>query len=96
VNEAVGVTDAANREAARFAGDRAIIRRGVAQAIGLLETSKSRAASGPAFSLSPDQAYPVCVAFSGDSPVEYPDEDEPEEPESFSLAEVNAALTAAQ
>ncbi len=49
-----------------------------------------------AFSLNPDQAYPVCVAFSGDSPVEYPDEDESEEPEPFSLAEVNAALTAKQ
>jgi hypothetical protein len=36
------------------------------------------------------------VAFSGDSPVEYPEETEPEEPEPFSLAAVNAALTAAQ
>jgi hypothetical protein len=36
------------------------------------------------------------VAFSGDSPGEYPDEDEPEEPEPFGLAAVNTALTAAQ
>jgi hypothetical protein len=43
--------------------------------------------------LSPDQAYPVCAGFSGDSLVEYPDEDDPEEQQPFSLAAVNAALT---
>lgn len=38
--------------------------------------------------------YPVCVAFQGDSPVEYWCEDEPEEPESFGLNEVNWRLAA--
>ena len=36
--------------------------------------------------------YPVCVAFSGDSPVEYPSEDEPEEPTPFDLDSVNRLL----
>lgn len=36
-----------------------------------------------------EQAYPVCVAFQGDSPVEYEDEDEPEP---FSLTRVNDRL----
>ena len=40
------------------------------------------------------QDYPVCVAYKGDSPVEYPSEDEPEEPEPFNLAEVNRKLAA--
>lgn len=39
-----------------------------------------------------DKAYPVCVAFQGDSPVEYEDEDEPAEPEPFSLTRVNDRL----
>jgi hypothetical protein len=38
------------------------------------------------------EAYPVCVAFGGDSPVEYPSEDEPQEPEPFNQAAVNTAL----
>jgi len=38
--------------------------------------------------------YPVCVAFRGDSPVEYWSEEEPEEPEPFSLKEVNRRLAA--
>ena len=42
--------------------------------------------------LDTGQAYPVCVAFGGDSPVEYPSEDEPREPESFNQAAVNTAL----
>ncbi len=41
----------------------------------------------------PDQDYPVCVAYKGDSPVEYWSEDGPEEPEPFDLAEVNRNLT---
>jgi hypothetical protein len=40
----------------------------------------------------PGQNYPVCVAWRGDSPVEYWSEDDPEEPEPFSLAEVNREL----
>ena len=56
-----------------------------------------------AFALDPARSYPACVAFSGEQPVEYPDEeyDEDEDPdadqqaegEPFSLAAVNAALT---
>ena len=42
--------------------------------------------------LDAGQAYPVCVAFGGDSPVEYPSEEEPQEPESFNQAAVNTAL----
>ena len=42
----------------------------------------------------PDQDYPVCVGYKGDSPVEYWSEDDPEEPELFDLAEVNRNLTA--
>jgi hypothetical protein len=38
------------------------------------------------------QPYPVCVAFSGDSPAEYWDEDDPSDPEPFSLSEVNDRL----
>jgi hypothetical protein len=40
------------------------------------------------------QDYPVCVAYKGDSPVEYWCEDDPEEPEPFDLAEVNRKLAA--
>ncbi len=42
--------------------------------------------------LEPGQDYPVCVAFGGNSPVEYPSGDEPEEPEPFDQAAVNTAL----
>jgi hypothetical protein len=42
----------------------------------------------------PGQDYPVCVAFRGDSPVEYWSEDEPEEPEPFGLNDVNRRLAA--
>ena len=45
-----------------------------------------------AFTLDPDQVYPVCVAYQGDSPVEYPSEEDPEEPAPFSLTEVNREL----
>ena len=40
----------------------------------------------------PDQDYPVCIAFHGDSPVEYWSEDDPAEPEPFDLANVNRKL----
>jgi len=40
------------------------------------------------------QEYPVCVAVRGDSPVEYWDEEEPEESEPFGLNEVNRRLAA--
>jgi hypothetical protein len=40
------------------------------------------------------QDYPVCVAFRGDSPVEYWSETELEEPEPFGLNEVNRRLAA--
>jgi hypothetical protein len=40
------------------------------------------------------QDYPVCIAFRGDSPVEYWDEEEPEEPGPFGLNEVNRRLAA--
>jgi hypothetical protein len=40
------------------------------------------------------RTYPVCVGFAGDSPVEYWDEEEPEEPQPFDLAEVNHRLAA--
>jgi hypothetical protein len=42
-----------------------------------------------------ERTYPVCVAFAGDSPVEYPEEDYgdgSEEPEPFDLDEVNRRL----
>ena len=42
----------------------------------------------------PGQDYPVCVAFRGDSPVEYWREEEPEEPEPFGINEVNRQLLA--
>jgi len=40
----------------------------------------------------PDQTYPVCVAFKGDSPVEYPFEEDPQDPVPFDLAGVNRRL----
>ena len=40
------------------------------------------------------QQYPACVAFRGDSPVEYWNEEEPEEPAPFVLKEVNRRLAA--
>ena len=40
------------------------------------------------------QDYPVCVAFRGDSPVEYWSEEEPEEPAPFGIKEVNRRLAA--
>ena len=40
----------------------------------------------------PGRDYPVCVEFTGGSPVEYWSEDEPEESRPFSLAEVNRKL----
>jgi len=41
------------------------------------------------------QVYPVCVAFRGDSPVEYWSEEEPEEPDPFGMKkEVNRRLAA--
>lgn len=42
----------------------------------------------------PGQDYPVCVAYKGDSPIEYWSEDEPEDPEPFDLADVNRKLAA--
>ncbi len=36
--------------------------------------------------------YPFCVAFAGDSPVEYPSEEDPQDPEPFDLAETNRRL----
>lgn len=40
----------------------------------------------------PDITYPLCIGFSGDSPVEYWSEDDPQEPEPFDLAETNRHL----
>jgi len=37
---------------------------------------------------------PVCVEFSGDSPIEYWFEDDPSESDPFDLAEVNRWLSA--
>lgn len=42
--------------------------------------------------LEAGQDYPVCVAFGGNSPVEYPTGNEPEEPEPCHQAAVNTAL----
>jgi len=39
--------------------------------------------------LDPDQSHPVCVAYRGNSPVERPSEENPQEPEPFSLTEGN-------
>ncbi len=45
-----------------------------------------------AIRLDPEQVYPACVAFSGNSPIEYPSEEDPQEPGPFSLTEVNRKL----
>ena len=45
-----------------------------------------------AFLLDPGQVYPVCVAYQGNCPAEYPSEENPQEPEPFSLTEVNRKL----
>jgi hypothetical protein len=45
-----------------------------------------------AITLDPDQLYPVRVTYLADSPVEYPGEEDPAEPEPFSLGEVNRKL----
>jgi Plasmid pRiA4b ORF-3-like protein len=42
----------------------------------------------------PGHDYPACVAYKGDSPVEYWSEDDPGEPEPFNMAEVNRELAA--
>ena len=61
-------------------------------------TTSARAGStdhgAEAFTLDPDQEYPACVAYQGDSPVEYPSEEDPEEPTPFSLTDVNRMLAA--
>jgi hypothetical protein len=41
---------------------------------------------------NPGTTYPLCTGFSGDSPVEYWSEDDPQEPEPFDLAETNRHL----
>jgi hypothetical protein len=55
--------------------------------------------------LDPERTYPVCVAFAGENPVEYPDEDddyedededEDEEGEHFDIDEVNRRLAGNQ
>jgi Plasmid pRiA4b ORF-3-like protein len=40
----------------------------------------------------PNQDYPVCLEYKGDSPVEYWSEEDPEEPEPFNLLKVNRKL----
>ena len=40
----------------------------------------------------PGTTYPMCTGFSGDSPVEYWSEDDPQEPEPFDLDETNRLL----
>jgi len=47
---------------------------------------------GIATRLDPGQVYPVCVAFSGDSPIEYPSEESPQEPEPVGVTDVNRKL----
>ena len=42
--------------------------------------------------LEPGQNHPVCVASGGNSPVEDPSGDEPQEPEPFDQAAVNTVL----
>jgi hypothetical protein len=42
----------------------------------------------------PGQDYPLCVAFRGDSPLEYWSEDDPAEPEPFDLVGINCKLAA--
>jgi len=50
--------------------------------------------SKKAFTLDPAQAYPVCVAYQGDSPAEYSEEEDPQKPAPFNLADVNRMLAA--
>jgi hypothetical protein len=45
------------------------------------------------FTLDPGEVYPVCVAYQGGSPVEYPSEENPQEPAPFSLTDVNRMLS---
>lgn len=40
----------------------------------------------------PRAVYPVCTAFASDSPVEYPSEEEPQEPEPFDMVATNRRL----
>jgi hypothetical protein len=40
----------------------------------------------------PGAAYPICTAFASDSPVEYPCEEEPQDPEPFDVAATNRRL----
>lgn len=40
----------------------------------------------------PGAAYPICTAFASDSPVEYPSDEEPQDPEPFDLAATNRRL----
>lgn len=42
--------------------------------------------------LDPDQSHLACVAIQGDSPVEYPSEENPQVPEPFNLTEVDRKL----
>jgi hypothetical protein len=43
-------------------------------------------------SITPGEAVPRCLSFSGGNPVEYWNEDEPADPEPFDMAKVNATL----
>ena len=45
-----------------------------------------------AYMLDPDQSHPACVAYQVDYPVAHPSEENPQEPEPFSLTEVNRKL----
>jgi hypothetical protein len=49
----------------------------------------TRTGSSP---VTPGEAVPRCLSFSGDNPVEYWNEDEPADPEPFDMAKVNATL----
>jgi hypothetical protein len=40
----------------------------------------------------PGAVYPICTAFASDSPVEYPCEEEPQDPEPFDVAATNRRL----
>ncbi len=55
---------------------------------------RARECAAESYPQDEDQDYPVCVAFRGDSPVEYWCDEEPEEPEPFGLNEVNRRLAA--
>ena len=52
--------------------------------------------SQKAFTLDPGEVYLVCVAYQGDSQVEYPSEENPQEPEPFNLTDVNRRLSKAR